>query len=59
MSRMIKIMSTLLMTIGAVIGIAIASTAPAQADSKWGCPEGRVCLYSEEGWWDDEPEHIY
>lgn len=60
MSRMIKSIIAMLMMVGAAAGIAATSTSPAEAAATtWGCPSGYVCLYTEEGWWDDRPEHKY
>lgn len=52
--------------VGAVAaGSAIGTMGAASADQPRpgkpfnGCPSGAVCVYSEDGWYNADPEHIY
>lgn len=47
------------MAAGAVVGTMGAASAVPSAGAVNGCPNGAVCVYTESGWFDGTPEHVY
>lgn len=54
-------MATAALSATAFAGMAGTATADpgTEAQAKSGCPSGAVCLYSEQGWQNQNPEHVY
>lgn len=54
-------MATAAVSATAFAGMASSATADtsAEAGTSSGCPAGAVCLYSEQGWKIDQPEHVF
>lgn len=54
-------MATTALAATAFAGMASTASADtsAEAGEQFGCPAGSVCLYSEQGWESQSPEHEY
>lgn len=59
MRRMFKIIPGAVMAASAVAGISLASTAPAEAETKHGCPSGYLCMYTKSGYDAGKPKHKF
>lgn len=59
MNRVTKIIASTAVAIGLAGGTLLTTADPAAANTKWGCPDGYVCMYTSGGLQNHSPDLVF